>query len=72
MVHPVETNLLFVIMRIAVANALQAAGHSFGATPIGDGLEVQSRICCNWRTSEEDVDTFLQAAIASGHGRASL
>ena len=72
MVHPVETNLLFVTMPSSVAKALHAAGHSFGATPIGeDGMEVQSRICCNWRTSEEDVDAFL-AVVGGKHATASL
>ena len=71
--HPVETNLLFVTMPSAVAKAAQAAGHSFGATPIGnDGLEARSRICCNWRTTTEDADAFLAAAAAGDQARASL
>lgn len=73
MAHPVETNLLFVTMPSAVAKAAQAAGHSFGATPIGnDGLEARSRICCNWRTTTEDADAFLAAAAAGDQARASL
>jgi threonine aldolase len=63
MVHPVETNLLFVVMPRAIADALQSAGHSFGASPVGDDA-VRSRICCNWRTNMADVDAFL--AVAEG------
>ena len=61
MVHPVSANLLFILLPAAIDDALKAAGHSFGASPAGAGM-VRSRICCNWRTSAEDVEVFLATA----------
>ena len=77
MLHPVEANLLFLLLPVAIDDALKAAGHSFGASPDRDGM-VRSRICCNWRTAAEDVEMFLAtaaaavaegAAVSAGSGR---
>jgi hypothetical protein len=41
--------------------ALRDAGHGFGAS--GDGAILQSRLCCNWRATAEDVAGFLATAV---------
>lgn len=71
-VHPVDANMVFVRLPLALHRKAEASGASYHLWPPtqslkGKGNEIrEARLVCNWATTEDEVSDFLRCISEAG------